>query len=500
MEELQSRRSSLRLLLMAEMARLTLHPRSPDKLKHGELISLIAMGESETLELKKTTGELHEGMKSLCGMANRRGGKVIFGVLPSAQRPIEERLRGQDVSERTLETIANEIRKFEPPISPDIEQIRLETGGGILVLTIPGGGGPYVYDGRPYKRTTASTSIMPQAEYDRLLTERCHPKSRWEIQAAVGVSLADLDANEITTTVEEAIRRGRLDEPGTRDSEKLLRGLGLLRNDELTNAAVALFARDHALPLYYPQCVLRMARFSGSDKSEFIDNRQEAGNAFTLYQRAQRFMRDHLPIAGRILPGVYERRDDPIYPPEALREALANAIIHRDYAVGGGSISLAIYADRLEITSVGPLPFGQTTEDLFRDHTSRPWNPSMAKVFYLRGLIETWGRVTLKMAELSKNAGLVRPEIAATARDVTVTFFPLTYVAPFDVKHNLSELQRRLLGALSGKPLGRSLSEIRDELGDGIPHRTLQNNLRLLKELDLVDLSGRGRGSVWYLK
>lgn len=62
-----------------------------------------------------------------------------------------------------------------------------------------------------------------------------------------------------------------------------------------------------------------MARFRGLDKTEFIDNRQEYGNAFDLLQRTQRFFRDHLPVAGRIVPGIYERIDDPLYPPAALR-------------------------------------------------------------------------------------------------------------------------------------------------------------------------------------
>ncbi|MDX2239051.1 MAG: hypothetical protein NW224_00030 [Leptolyngbyaceae cyanobacterium bins.302] len=86
-----------------------------------------------------------------------------------------------------------------------------------------------------------------------------------------------------------------------------------------------------------------MARFRGKDRTEFIDNRQEVGHTFELLQRAQRFLRDHLPIAGRVEPALFERIDDPLYPPDALREALANALCHRDYGIPGGSISIGIY-------------------------------------------------------------------------------------------------------------------------------------------------------------
>src|SRR5215471_2193642 len=157
-----------------------------------------------------------------------------------------------------------------------------------------------------------------------------------------------------------------------------------------------------------------MARFRGHDKTEFLDNRQEYGHAFELFVRV----------------------DDPLYPPEALREALANALCHRDYAAGGGSVSLAIYDDRLEIASTGPLPFGQTPQDLMKPHPSRPWNPLIAGVFHRRGIIESWGRGTLRMAELTRRAGLLAPEIEAGVGDVIVRFRPTKYVAPERVGHN----------------------------------------------------------------
>src|SRR5205807_719288 len=98
----------------------------------------------------------------------------------------------------------------------------------------------------------------------------------------------------------------------------------------------------------YPQCLLRVARFRGTDRTEFLDNRQFSGHAFRLLLHAERFLRENLPVAGRVSPGLFERVDDPLYPPTALREALANAICHRDYSIGGGSVAAAIYDDRLE--------------------------------------------------------------------------------------------------------------------------------------------------------
>ena len=82
------------------------------------------------------------------------------------------------------------------------------------------------------------------------------------------------------------------------------------------------------------------------------------------------------------------RIDEPLYPPLATREALAKALCNRDYAMGGGSIGLAVYDDRLEVTSPGPLHFGLTPDDLFSPHESRPWNPLIARTLYRRVIID----------------------------------------------------------------------------------------------------------------
>ena len=187
-------------------------------------------------------------------------------------------------------------------------------------------------------------------------------------------------------------------------------------------AAVALCGNEQRVEVEMPQCRLRVARFRRPDRMEFLDNRQFYGNAFALLVAAERFLRETLPIAGRFGPGRMDRIDEPLYPILATREALANALCHREYAAGGGSIGVAIYDDRLEVTSPGTLHFGLTPEELFAPYQSRPWNPLIARTFYWRGLIEEWGRGTLRMAEETASAGLPRPEIEDDGGTVTVCF------------------------------------------------------------------------------
>ena len=153
----------------------------------------------------------------------------------------------------------------------------------------------------------------PPRNYNRILFEHVHNERRWENQPADGWSIDDLDVAEIRNTVAEAVPAGRLNEPGTREPEDLLRGLGLIRDGVLFGAAVVLFGSTERLEYDMPQCLLRIARFRGLDRSEFLDNRQFNGNAFTLLASAERFLRETLPIASRFESGRMERVDEPLY-------------------------------------------------------------------------------------------------------------------------------------------------------------------------------------------
>ena len=384
----------------------------------NDVINLAQRGESQTVEFKKSTAEKDRACRTLCAFANGQGGQLLFGITPAGK------LVGQQVTDRTLEELAQEFQGFEPPLSPGIERIRLKSELEVISLKVGHPANvPVSFRGVPYERVLNTTRVMPRANYQRLLVESLNATDRWELQPAQGWTIDMLDATEITQTIEEAIRRGRSDEPGTRDPMAILRGLSLLTSDgHLTRAAVALFCKADIPRPDFPQFKLRVARFKGTTRSEFLDNRQYHGNAFDLMRRAERFLIDWLPVAGRIIPGKMEREDTPALPVEAVREALANAFVHRDYAGFSGSIGVALYDDRLEIISPGGLHFGLTPKMLQEPHESMPWNPTIAGTFYRRGHIETWGRGTNKIAELLRQANRQPLIVTSDMYSVIVTF------------------------------------------------------------------------------
>lgn len=460
----------------------------------GQVADLTSSGESETLEFKETTGTRRQATMTVCAFLNGSGGRVLFGVTDAGA------VVGQQVGERTVEELSAELRRIDPPAFPTVERVPVDGGREVIVVsTGQGASRPYSYRGAAYRRVGSTTLAMSADEYNRMLFERMHSEQRWENQPASGWSVDDLDVAEIRRTVTEAVRRGRLEEPVSGEPRDLLRGLGLLRDGVLLRAAAVLFGSTERLEFEMPQCLLRVARFRGLDQMEFLDNRQFNGNAFALLANAERFLRDTLPIAGRFEQDRFERIDEPLYPPLATREALANALCHRDYSIGGGSVGIAVYDDRLEVTSSGSLHFGLTPEKLFAPHESRPWNPLIARTFYRRGIIEEWGSGTLKMAALLRGADLPAPEIEDDGGAVTVRFRH-GQVIPRPITSDPSgpkERRELILALLEGVEEGLTRREIYARLGPDVSERQVRTTLEELRDGGLVVSTARGPLTRW---
>ena len=456
----------------------------------NQIAAWAASGESEMLEFKKSTAEKERACRTLCAFANGRGGRLLFGVSPSGK------VVGQTVTDQTLEELAQEFQGFEPPLFPSVGRVSVGAGREVLALTVVRSArAPVAFRGVSYERVLNTTRTMPRETYQRLLLEEMHATERWENQPAAGWDVSRLDGREMVLTLEEAIRRGRIDDPGTREPLEILRGLGLLVGDSrVSRAAVVLFCKEEEQQPDFPQLLLKVARFRGVNRDEFLDNRQFQGNAFALMRRAERFLIESLPIAGRIVPGRMERIDTPLLPVEALREALANAFVHRDYAIGGGSVAVGLYDDRLEIISIGDLHFGLTPEALFREHESKPWNPMIARTFYRRGIIETWGRGTLKIARLMREAGLEPPTVTSRQGAVVVTFGLPGKTPRKTTGKTTGKTHDAVLALLAAEP-SLTIPEVAKRIGKG--PRATERIIRSLRETGRLTRIGPAKGGHW---
>ena len=165
--------------------------------------------------------------------------------------------------------------------------------------------------------------------------------------------------------------------------------------------------------------------------------------------------------------------------------------------MGGGSVGLAVCDDRLEVTSTGSLHFVLTPDGLFTRHESRPWNPLIARTFYRRGIIEEWGRGTLKMAELAVSAGLPHPEIEDVGDSVMVRFSRGQFAPARRKANDLTDRQNAILALLEQADKGLSLREIHARLPLDITTRQVRRALAALRARGLALSTGPGPASRW---
>jgi len=166
-----------------------------------QLVAWAAQGESEMQEFKTTTGGRTEGVKTLSAMANGPGGRVLFGVTPAGQ------VKGQQVVDKTLEDLAETVRRIEPPAPVTIDRIALPSGSEVLVVSTPSGRfKPYTFAGKAWRRLGATTVALSAQERDRLMLEQVHAGLRWE-QEPASLDIDGLDHDRVRMLLMRRCRR-----------------------------------------------------------------------------------------------------------------------------------------------------------------------------------------------------------------------------------------------------------------------------------------------------
>ncbi len=380
-----------------------------------DIKDLIVQNENEQVEFKETTGQLERGMETLCAFLNGVGGTVLFGVTDNGK------IIGQDLSDKTKRDIVEAIRRVEPLTVIKISYAAIPgTGRYVIVLHADPqlSARPFVYKGRAYQRIESVTTVMSQEKYNLLLLQR-GGKYGWEAIINENLEIESLDVNTIRGAVRMGIESGRLPETTIIEEIPLiLRKFDLLSDDgKLKNAAAVLFGKKMS---DYPQCLLRMARFKGTNKDEFVDNQRVHGNIFELLDAAMAFFFKHLSLSGKV-EKLY-REEELTIPYKALRESCINSFSHRLYHKPGSSVSIAIYDDRVEIINSGAFPEDMTLERLLGPHDSEPQNPIIANVLYKSKVLESWGRGIGLMISECRRVGLLDPEFHSDGAFVQVVF------------------------------------------------------------------------------
>ena len=381
---------------------------------YDEILILSQAAENSALEFKETTGQLERGMETLCAFLNAQGGTVLFGLSDNG------RIKGQDVSDKTKRDIVEAVRRIEPTAHIEISYVLIpDTDKFVVALKAEAlyCSRPFTYKSRAYQRIESVTTAMPQEVYNQLLMQRGGVFG-WETMVNINLHVEDLDENAVMGAVRAGIRSGRLPETTIREEiPAILEKFNLLCGGKLNNAAAVLFGSKF---YNYPQCLLRLARFKGTNKDEFIDNQRVQGNIYMLLDAAMAFFFKHLSLSGKI-EGLY-REEELSIPYKALRESCINAFCHRAYGHPGSSVGIAIYDDRVEIENTGTFPADVTLEKLLKEHHSKPQNPLIANVLYKSEILESWGRGIGLMISECRRVGIPEPEFHTDGSFVWVVF------------------------------------------------------------------------------
>lgn len=457
---------------------------------------LITEGESTNLEFKTTTAKLKNACETLCAFANAKGGMVLIGVKDDGS------VIGQEVTDSTRVEISNFIAKFEPPITMAVKYILIKSNKHIIAMSVENNNSsiPYTFEGRAFWRLESTTQRMPQQRYNELLLDHANKLEPWDVKVANQITIDDLDGDEIIKTLDESIERGRTDSKyATKNINEALLRLKLTKNKDLLNAAGVLFCRDAESD--FPQCLIRLVRFKGLEKGHIIDSKRIYGNAFQLMEEANLFIARHMSIASEFIPGKLARTEHPEYSLRAVREALVNAICHRDYTNIGGSIGVMMYDNRLEISSYGRLPTGISISDLLMAHESIPRNEKITHIMYKRGIIESVGMGTQEMIEECRKIGAPEPEYFEKGNTFVVVFHSSPLIKTHEEKRVIMNPRHtEILKIMSTFKEGCSSTQIHNLMSTPPTDRTLRSDLVELEKQNLIERHGEGRKTIWLLK
>lgn len=390
--------------------------------------TLMPHKETQQLEQKLSLGEWKEIVESAAAFATATGGEIHIGIGPDGSRT------GLMLGKGSLEDLANKIRiNTDPPLYPSIRTEEREEKTVIIVRIEESPIKPVWAFGRPFKRVGRTNQRISRDETQRLM-ETTSGRT-WDALPCTSIHEDEISEEQINRFAERAgINKTAPD--------LLLKNLGLLTNEgEISNGAVLLFATHPQR--HFPQAQVKCGRFIGTDSIHFLDEQTLDGSLFEQVDRAIAFVarntRQGIRIANRA-----EREILPEYPAEAVREAIVNAVCHRDYT-RVGTVQIRIYDDRLEVWNPGSLPYDLTIEDLYHPHPSRPRNPRLAQALYRTRLIEQWGTGTVRMAQACREHG-IEPEFAFEADMFRVRLAKTTLSMPASdrgAELHLKERQRK---------------------------------------------------------
>ena len=435
--------------------------------------------ETETLEFKKTTGEMKAAMISISSILNKHGiGTLYFGVKPNGD------ICGQDVSESTLRDVSRSVyESIQPQIYPAIDEIVLD-GKHLIKVEFNGNNTPYSTVGRYYLRTADEDREVTPEELKNFFVSNEY-REKWE-KAPSSASMKQVDKNAVNSFWQKAISVGRIPE-GRYTCPVILKRYGLVNGDKLNNAGEYLFGSTRPV-------TMKAAIFATDEKLTFLDMKLFEDNIYNLLKTAEDYILKNIRWKSEII-GT-ERTEIPEIPVAVIREVLANSFAHAVYN-GRTHHEICIHPGMITIYSPGEYASNHKPEDYMKgNYESVIRNATIAKILYLSKSIEQFGSGFKRINSLCKDAGIRFSYESNELGFKFILFRPLLQsdIPSVSLDVTLNGTEMAVLAILKQTP-DSSRGEIADRISKTV--RTVQRALDSLREKGYIKRVGSKQDPKW---
>jgi ATP-dependent DNA helicase RecG len=451
--------------------------------------------------------------ETLVSLANSDGGVIVIGF--DEQGRATAALSAEDIEG----LLRRAVQQTSPPVGAVLEPTGKNVGPRLLVRVPRGVDLHSLTDGRVLVRVGRQNRALTGEEIRTLAMSR--QTGDFEMESVAGAALSDFDDALVAEYVARREARTRrqtgIVEPTAQNSAALLREIGALdMQGRPTVAGLLLFCRNPQA--FLPQSSVVFVKFPGVEpRGEQgrvgYGRREEIGGPLArVIQRTWQVVFEEMRV-GAIVKGL-EREEVLEYPEFAVREALVNAVCHRDYRLRGRRIEVRKYADRLEILSPGGLAGYMTLDNIIEEHFSR--NPRIVQGLFQWGYIEELGLGIDRMIEDMVAAGHPAPRFHATAYSFSVTLsnarerrsvpqttlypVPQPTVSAQPAARSVYLNERQTLAVAYMREHGRITSRDYQALCPDVSAETLRTDLSALVEQGVLLRVGEKRGTYYILK
>jgi len=419
-------------------------------------------------------------LKWICGFANSKGGKLYIGIDDKGG------ITGIKKSKRLLEDVPNKIRNYLGVIA-EVNLLEKEDKEYLEIKVEPYDV-PISYHGKYYIRSGSTNQLLVGPDLNRFLLTKSG--KGWD---EVFEDTATLENIESDTVVHfKTLKENRIPSLKKEDNfNVILESLHLVEGKNVKRAAILLFGKDPKK--FYTGAFVKIGRFKTD--TELVTQDILEGNLFQLVEKVMEILLGKYLTSPVSYEGLY-RKEPPEYPFDALREAIINALIHKDYT--GDAIQISVYDDKMIIWNEGGLLSGLTIEDLKRNHPSKARNKLLADVFFKAGLIEAWGRGTLNIINAFNEREMPEPSFSEKAGGFELIFrkdiIYLEHLRTIGLK------DRQIKAVLFVKESG-SINNSKYQGLTGTTKKTATRDLQELVEYGIFEKTGStGRGVKYTLK